>query len=78
MKHVRAPTCPRCNSNDDVKKVAYGPARSGPQLQITHEGFVLDGHCVRPNSPDWYCSVCEESFGAGREFWGNPLTDLIQ
>jgi ribosomal protein L37AE/L43A len=78
MKHVPAPTCPRCNSSDDVKNVADGLTRSSQQLEISHDGFVLDGHCVRPNSPEWYCSVCEESFAGGREFWGNPLTDLLQ
>jgi len=78
VKRVPAPTCPRCNSSDDVKNVAYGLPRSVRQLEISRDGFVLDGHCVRPNSPEWYCSVCEESFGAGREFWGNSLTDLLQ
>ncbi len=78
MKHVSAPICPRCDSSDDVRNVASGLARSSPQLEISHDGFVLDGHCIRPNSPEWYCSVCEESFAGGREFWGNPLTDLLQ
>jgi hypothetical protein len=59
MKHVPAPTCPRCNSSNDVRNVAYGLAPSGRQLEISHECFVLDGHCIRPNRSDWYCSVCE-------------------
>ena len=78
MKQVPAPTCPRCNSSGDVKKITYGLAPSEPPPEISNDGFVLDGRCIRPDSPEWYCSVCDESFGAWREFWGDPLTDLIQ
>ena len=36
------------------------------------------GLCIRPDSPEWYCAICEESFGAWRESWGEPLTNRIQ
>ena len=42
------------------------------------DGYTLAGRCIRPDSPDWYCSICAESFGAWREFWGDPLTDSVQ
>jgi hypothetical protein len=48
------------------------------RAEIGSGGYVLGGRCIRPDSPDWYCSICEESFGAWREFWGDPLTDRIQ
>jgi hypothetical protein len=78
MKHVETPMCPRCNSHDDVKKIAYGLLPSDPPAEIGDGGFVLSGRCIRPDSREWYCAVCAESFGAWREFWGDPLTDLIQ
>lgn len=78
MKHVPAPTCPRCNSSGDVKKIAYGLLSADRGAEIGSGGSVLGGRCIRPDSPDWYCSICEESFGAWREFWGDPLTDRIQ
>jgi len=78
MKQVQAPTCPRCNSSDDVKKIASGLLPLEQRLEVRDDGFVLGGRCIRPDNPDWYCAVCEASFGAWREFWGDPLTDLIQ
>jgi hypothetical protein len=47
-------------------------------LETNQDGYVLSGRCIRPDSREWYCSGCAESFGAWREFWGDPLTDLIQ
>jgi len=38
---------------------------------------VLSGHCIRPDNPEWYCAVCEESFGARREFWGDSVTNRM-
>lgn len=78
MKPVETPTCPRCNSSGDVKKVAYGLMPPVQDLELSKGGFVLDGRCLRPDSADWYCSGCAESFGAWREFWGDALTDLVQ
>ena len=78
MKQVLAPTCPRCSRSDDVKKIAYHVMLSQLRPEPSCEGYVLDGRCIRPDCPDWYCAVCAESFGAWREFWGDPLTDRIQ
>jgi hypothetical protein len=78
MKQVQAPTCPRCNSSGDVKQIASGLLPADQRPEAGNQGFVLGGRCLRPESPDWYCSGCAESFGAGREFWGDSLTDLIQ
>jgi len=78
MKPVETPTCPRCNRSGDVKKIAYGLMPADPPAQMSNGGFVLSGRCIRPDSREWYCSGCAESFGAWREFWGDSLTDLIQ
>ena len=78
MKHRHAPSCPRCNSSDDVKKIAYGLTPSDRHPEMAEDGYVLGGLCIRPDSPEWYCAICEESFGARRGSWGDPLTDLIQ
>jgi hypothetical protein len=47
-------------------------------IEMAHDGYVLGGCCIRPDSPEWYCDACEETFGTWRESWGDPLTDLIQ
>ena len=78
MKQVLAPTCPRCNSSGDVKKIAEGLVSANQRAWTGNDGYVLKGHCIRPDNPEWYCAVCEESFGTWREFWGHPVTDLIQ
>jgi hypothetical protein len=78
MKPVETPTCPRCNSSGDVKKIAYRLISAEQRPETNQDGYVLSGRCIRPDSADWYCSVCAESFGAWREFWGDALTDLIQ
>jgi hypothetical protein len=77
MKH-RAPTCPRCNSNDAVKKIRYGCLPSEMPTDIGLEGYVLGGCCIRPDSPEWYCDACEETFGTEHESWGEPLSFRVQ
>ena len=78
MKLRRPPICPRCNSNEDVKKIAYGRLPSDVLGDANSEGYVLGGCCIRPDSPEWYCDACEESFGIYHGAWGEPLTDRIQ
>ncbi len=78
MKHRSAPTCPRCNSSEDVKKITYGVLPSEKATEMAHDGFVLGGCCIRPDSPEWYCDACAETFGAWRESWGDMLTEKIQ
>jgi hypothetical protein len=78
MKQIQTPTCPRCNSSGEVKRITLAPAPPERSREINSDGYVLGGLCIRPDSPDWYCAGCDESFGAWREFWGDPLTDLIQ
>jgi len=78
MRHRDAPNCPRCDSNEDVKKIAYGQLPTNTTFGLNQEGYVLGGRCIRPDSPEWYCDACEETFGAWRESWGDLLTDRIQ
>jgi hypothetical protein len=78
MKPCPAPICPRCDSNEDVKKIAYGRLPSDDPFEAALEGYVLGGCCIRPDSPEWYCDACEETFGTCRESWGEPLTSSIQ
>ncbi|MDR3746588.1 MAG: hypothetical protein P4M04_00265 [Acidobacteriota bacterium] len=78
MKHRLAPNCPRCDSNEDVKKITYGQPASETTLEMSQDGYVLGGCCIRPDSPEWYCDNCQESFGSWRESWGEALTDQIQ
>lgn len=78
MKHSEAPTCPRCNRNDEVRKVPCEPADLNRSEAPTREGYVLAGTVIRPESSDWYCGACAESFAVEREHWGRFLTDAVQ
>ncbi len=77
MKPRGVPICPRCNSKEDVKKIAYGQLPSSRPLDLAADGYVLGGCCIRPDSPEWYCDACEETFGIWRESWGEPLSESI-
>ena len=77
MKPRQVPLCPRCDSNEDVKKIAYGRLPSDEPLELALDGYVLGGCCIRPDSPEWYCDACEESFGTRRESWGVLLSDSV-
>lgn len=78
MKRLSPPVCPRCNTNEDVKKIAYGCLPCETPEEADSEGYVLGGCCIRPDSPEWYCGACEESFGTERDSWGELLTQTIQ
>ena len=78
MKQSAAPACPRCNRNDEVRKVAYEIARMDSSDHAVRDGYMLDGTVVRPDSSDWYCGAYAESFGTRRVYWGRPLTDRTQ
>lgn len=78
MKHSEAPSCPRCNSSGDVKKLAYGLIAMPNPNPPVRDGYTLGSCCIRPDSPEWYCGACAESFGTKREYWGKPLTNRIQ
>jgi hypothetical protein len=77
MRPRQVPTCPRCNSNEDVKKIAYGQLPSDRPADLAPDGYILGGCCIRPDSPEWYCDVCEETFGIWLESWGEALSESI-
>jgi ribosomal protein L37AE/L43A len=78
VKHREAPACPRCNRNDDVRKVPYELSELDDCNAPVRDGYVLAGTVIRPDSSDWYCVACAETFGAEREYWGRFLTDAVQ
>ncbi len=76
MKHIETPTCPRCNRNSEVRKIDEFAG-----LKHTHpvrDGYMLEGIVIRPDSSDWYCCSCSETFGAARVYWGKFLTERTQ
>ncbi len=77
MKHSEAPICPRCNRNDEVRKIVDEFA-AYPSHAAVRDGYMLEGIVIRPDSPDWYCGSCSESFGSARLYWGKFLTDRSQ
>jgi len=78
MKPNETPVCPRCNRNNEVRKVADDVTGAlGPHAPA-REGYVLDGIVIRPGSFDWYCEFCSESFGGARINWGRFLTNRTQ
>lgn len=77
MKQSNAPFCPRCNRNDDVRKIMDDPAAHGA-LTPARDGYMLEGIVIRPDSADWYCGTCSETFGAARLHWGKFLTERTQ
>jgi hypothetical protein len=46
-------------------------------MELALDGYVLGGCCIRPDSPEWYCDACEETFGTRRESWGVLLSDSV-
>ena len=77
MKHRATPSCPKCDSNEHVKKIAYGYLPYEKVSEVSDDGYVLGGCCIEPDSPEWYCDCCEESFGSRHESWGRMLSDLV-
>lgn len=78
MKHTEAPTCPRCNRNSEVRKIAAELASpKGPHPKV-RDGYILEGTVIRPDSSDWYCNSCSETFGAARVYWGKFLSERTQ
>ena len=76
MKHIEAPICPRCNRNSEVRKIA-----EFANLNETHpvrDGYILEGVVIRPDSSDWYCCSCSETFGTPRVYWGKFLSERAQ
>lgn len=76
MKQSETPTCPRCNRNSEVRKIAEFANLN--DLQTVRDGYILEGVVIRPDSSDWYCSSCLETFGTPRVYWGKFLTDRTQ
>lgn len=77
MKHREAPACPRCNRNDEVRKVANELAHLPTGFPV-RDGYVLAGTVIRPDNYEWYCEGCAESFAVPSEHWGKPLTESLQ
>jgi ribosomal protein L37AE/L43A len=78
MKHTEAPICPRCNRNNEVRKIALELADMNGPHRAVRDGYILEGTVIRPDSSDWYCNSCSETFGAARVHWGKFLTDRPQ
>ncbi len=78
MKHAEAPTCPRCNRNSEVRKVALEFANMKGPHPAVRDGYILEGTVIRPDSADWYCGSCLETFGTPRVYWGKFLSDRTQ
>ena len=76
MKHIEAPTCPRCNRNSEVRRRAQLADLKGAHRP--RDGYTLEGVVIRPDSSDWYCSSCSETFGTPRVYWGKFLTERTQ
>jgi len=79
MKHIETPICPRCNRNSEVRKIAE--LANLADLKDTHpvrDGYILEGVVIRPDSSDWYCCSCSETFGTPRVYWGKFLSDRTQ
>jgi hypothetical protein len=55
--------------DDPVAQGAFTPAR---------DGYMLEGIVIRPDSADWYCGSCSETFGTARLYWGKFLTERTQ
>jgi len=77
MKQTQTPTCPRCNRNSEVRKIAELASLKAPQ-PVLRDGYILEGIVIRPDSSDWYCSSCSETFGTPRVYWGKFLSDRTQ
>ena len=77
MKQTETPTCPRCNRNSGVHKIAEVANLKAPQSTV-RDGYILEGVVIRPDSSDWYCSSCSETFGSPRVYWGKFLSDRTQ
>jgi len=77
MKQSDAPICPRCNRNDDVRKILDDPAAAGEHVPV-RDGYILEGIVIRADSSDWYCASCSESFAAARLNWGRFLSERMQ
>lgn len=78
MKQREAPACPRCNRNTEVRKIPYELADPETAGEPVRDGYVLAGTVIRPDSSDWYCRACAETFGSQREYWGRFLSDSVQ
>ena len=77
MKHSDAPVCPRCNRNDEVRKILDYRTAAGAFSPV-RDGYMLEGLVIRPDSSDWYCAFCSEIFGAARLHWGRFLSERTQ
>ena len=78
MKHTEVPICPRCNRNSKVRKIAVEFANLKGPVPAVRDGYILEGTVIRPDSSDWYCSSCSETFAAARVHWGKFLRDRPQ
>jgi hypothetical protein len=76
MKHTETPTCPRCNRNSKVRKIAE--LANLNEDHPARDGYMLEGIVIRPDSSDWYCCTCSETFGTPRVYWGKFLTERPQ
>lgn len=78
MKHTDAPVCPRCNRNDEVRKIMDDRTAAARALSPVRDGYMLEGIVIRPDSSDWYCALCSQTFGTARLYWGKFLSERMQ
>ena len=78
MKQSEAPVCPRCNRNSEVRKITAELTDLKDPRRPVRDGYILEGTVIRPDSSDWYCSSCLESFGVPRLHWGKFLSERPQ
>ena len=64
VQALTKPTCPRCNSKNQVK-ILYGLPRFDRQMEVDKEKgkIVLGGCSIELDSPIWSCKDCHHRWG---------------
>ena len=56
------PFCPQCNKNESVVKIVFGKPSQKLLLESEKGNVKLGGCCPQPGI-NYYCKVCDKSFG---------------
>ncbi len=58
------PACPFCGYDDQVVRIVYGIPEP-EMIEASRAGEIaLGGCCIGPNSHEWYCRGCLQTFDA--------------